>query len=106
MSKYFDLDKLKEMIEAKAETVLPEHKSAFLYISQWLNHLPAADVEPVRHGHWIRRDKNNFECSICERIVGASPSVSVDVINNIFKRCPDCGAKMDGKENEEGAQNV
>lgn len=101
MSRYFDLEKLKEMIEAKAETVLPEHKSALLYISNWFNHLPAADVEPVRHGHWILTQKISenafrYNCSECNRWVqdgaGKNPS-------DRFPYCH-CGAKMDGKKNE------
>lgn len=105
MSRYFDLEKLKEMIEAKAETVLPEHKSALLYISNWFNHLPAADVEPVRHGHWVERtDQSTYisgekqivkYCSVCGE---AAP---YNAVGNQFypARCY-CGAKMDGKENK------
>lgn len=66
--------------------------------------LPAADVQEVKHGHWIAEmrglyhginlldDKqfkglNMYSCSECDEKV-------------IFKGnyCPNCGAKMDGKE--------
>lgn len=46
MSRYIDVDKLKEMIEARAE-MLVEGKEAFYYIANWLNKLPPADVTEV-----------------------------------------------------------
>ena len=49
--------------------------------------MPAADVAPVRHGRWKRCGKNLGECSECGEIVS--------VRNNY---CPNCGAKMDEKE--------
>lgn len=45
MARYYDMDKLKEMIVAKAETLIAG-KEAFLYIAKWLDLLPAADVVP------------------------------------------------------------
>ncbi len=51
----------------------------------------AADVEPVRHGYWAkpldRRMKSRLKCSECGSIAWAS-----------YDYCPNCGAKMDGKE--------
>lgn len=56
---------------------------------------PAADVKPVRHGHWIEwaeffgreTDKKNLGvfCSRCRLYA-----------DNGFDYCPNCGAKMDG----------
>ncbi len=45
MARYYDIDKLKEMIEAKADTLI-EGKEAFLYVAKWLDLLPTADVAP------------------------------------------------------------
>lgn len=56
--------------------------------------LPAADVAPVVHGKW---SDNGIEgsmlvkCSVCGFDCGA----------NSFSYCPNCGAKMDGG-NENG----
>lgn len=59
-----------------------------------INDIPAADVQPVKHGRW-----EHGECSVC----GASPLdhvsgdmyVEVDYYPNY---CPNCGSKnrMDG----------
>ena len=51
---------------------------------------PAADVAPVRHGRWIHYpDCGVTKCSHC----GWSIEECWE-----SKRCPECGAKMDGAE--------
>ena len=67
-----------------------------------LNQFPAADVAPVRHGRWVDKPliksfkHTNIpvvECSAC----GID---FCDIINNhyfMYKYCPNCGAKMDGR---------
>ena len=45
MPRYYDLDKLSEMIEARAAVVF-EGKQAFWHVAKWLDLLPAADVVP------------------------------------------------------------
>ena len=45
MARYIDADKLSEMIQHKADTLIAS-KEAFLYVAGWLNFLPAADVVP------------------------------------------------------------
>lgn len=44
MARYYDLDKLSKLIEARADTML-EGKCAMLYVAKWLNLLPTVDVE-------------------------------------------------------------
>ena len=45
MARYYDMNHLKEMIEAKADTVI-NGAEAFHYIAKWLDLLPPADVVP------------------------------------------------------------
>nr|DAI75747.1 MAG TPA: hydrogenase/urease nickel incorporation protein [Caudoviricetes sp.] len=59
--------------------------------------LPAADVEPVRHGRWLDCEAHNDieQCSECGMIF-SYPSYYR------YKFCPNCGAKMDlGDENND-----
>ena len=56
-------------------------------VLEYAENLPAADVAPVVHARWKRYEKNLGECSECGEIVS--------VRNNY---CPNCGAKMDEKE--------
>ena len=59
--------------------------------------LPREDVEPIVHAYWIRRtwDHRNdyydvldypYRCSACR-----------EKSKELTKRCPNCGARMDGK---------
>lgn len=55
---------------------------------------PAADVEPVRHGHWIPvnteyKHASLHKCSVCGGLLFYE-----------FNYCPNCGAKMEGDEDD------
>ena len=60
-----------------------------------LNSIPAADVQPVKHGRWIKRDCHfDFECkcSVC----GYKDFILTKQDRYWFNRnyCPNCGADM------------
>lgn len=95
MSKYYDLDKLKDMIEAKAETLIGDGAIAFHAVAKWLDFLPAADVAPVVHAHWIYKFQyaNHDHCYICSAC-GMSERVPYRGYEKRFLHCH-CGAKMD-----------
>lgn len=64
-----------------------------------IENAPAADVRPERHGHWERvplddQDEGRFICSKCKEEF-FNPSDDEDMLPNF---CPNCGAKMDGKD--------
>lgn len=66
--------------------------------------LPSADVQPVRHGHWIIKDNPGtgwyrVTCSECGEdvtsvapVIGFFPKAKV-----IWDFCPECGTRMDGE---------
>lgn len=61
--------------------------------------IPAADVAPVVHGHFVH-DGPRFaggvdwwHCSSCGRLVSG--------VETRFDYCPNCGARMDGKDGGE-----
>lgn len=61
--------------------------------------LPAADVEPVRHGRWISlTDCSNagVYCSICHKKVYKEDYAWCNRKNKVRSAyCPNCGSKMD-----------
>jgi len=63
-------------------------------VEKWNKIMPAADVEEVRHGRWIKTDPGNdtlfATCSQC--------NYPVDWWRGKTKYCPNCGARMDGDE--------
>ena len=65
-----------------------------------LDEMPAADVEPVRHGHWYNRG-GRFRCSACDnkallKDIGGTGGWSHEYEQQKSPYCPNCGAKMDG----------
>ena len=101
---------MKEYIEREALLELyqidgPENETGHVplpVIRQNIMDLPTADVVEVRHGRWV--DKTNIsrsaveqrvDCSVCGQIFWSSTVLS-------FNYCPNCGALMDGKEDEHG----
>ena len=67
-----------------------------------IRYMDAADVVPVRHGHWIPLTECANEgvyCSICKKKVWKSDyaQCSKKSRNKLESNyCPNCGAKMDG----------
>ena len=51
--------------------------------------IPAADVEPVRHGHWVKEKPDvliHWHCSVCKNCYYLEePNANY---------CPNCGAKL------------
>ena len=99
-----------EYIEREAAMLLPELPKEYrhyqtdnlddAYEQGWddalccLEHIPAADVAPVVHGHFVH-DGPRFahgvdwwHCSNCGRLASG--------VETRFDYCPWCGARMDG----------
>jgi hypothetical protein len=55
---------------------------------------PTADVVEVRHGEWKRINHGTI-CTNCYRVFDNDFEFSNKDIRTYFKRCPECGAKMD-----------
>lgn len=64
-----------------------------------IENFPIADVVPVVHGRWISKNDHGYEwvfvCSNCDYVDGYP-------FNERPNYCPNCGAKMDEKENGNG----
>ena len=66
--------------------------------SLYIKCIPAADVAPVRHAKWV-----DNHCTACGMMpMGDEMWKNRDFEPPLFERfmdyCPNCGAKMDGKE--------
>ena len=59
-----------------------------------LEMLPAADVAPVVHGKWVYGEDVDIQCSVC----GVDALTEGDYKQVKSRYCPNCGAKMDLKE--------
>ena len=76
---------------------------------QCIKEAKAADVAPVRHGRWERRNMGLWDedyayvCSVCGEVWNLIDSTPED---NNMNYCPNCGALMDGKEDEDGQDPI
>lgn len=66
--------------------------ASFAYDS--IQKIPSADVAPVRHGEWSWRTGNCYKCTACYALTNVEQCMG----EPIYKYCPNCGARMDGKE--------
>ena len=53
--------------------------------------------DAVRHAHWEVNECGEVECNKCGFCIGNADNMN----DYVPKFCPDCGARMDRKENEE-----
>lgn len=101
MAKYIEKSKLeKEILNWAICLNNPDtlSRSDALFV---IDNTEAADVAPVVHGTWLLRHIGHghyWECSICH----ATP---IYVTNNT-NYCPNCGAKMDAKQEEKQCDQI
>ena len=93
MSRYIDADALEKEF---CRGCLNEYIDC---IDCAIANAPTVDAEPVRHGHWIWKERKGireawYQCSECN----AYDLREIDVTSHY---CWACGAKMDGERREE-----
>lgn len=104
MAKYIEREKVLGVInelQRVCATEVPENKAdiyddVFEEVYGEMQRIPAADVQEVKHGEWIKEKPSAFvhwHCSVC------GDCYYLDEPNAEY--CPRCGAKMDGEEGEE-----
>lgn len=95
MTKYIERSKIFEAYEEVQRRTGPWRFEALI------DSIPAADVAPVRHGHWIYDCGNEYadyyHCSEC--------GAEIDLCNEIYTEtkpnyCKNCGARMDKETND------
>jgi hypothetical protein len=64
-----------------------------------IDNMPAANVQPIRHGRWEYYKNNGIfdthKCTLC----GEKYEMYMDIEpTTIYKYCPHCGARMDGEQ--------
>ena len=81
--------------------------SRYFTVKRDIESFPTVDVAPVVHGRWELEygTYGKMLCSVCkkgaliEKIIGDASVITNYVDSNY---CPNCGAKMDEKENDNG----
>nr|DAD55352.1 MAG TPA: zinc-ribbon containing domain [Podoviridae sp. ct5O42] len=95
MAEYIKRDAIKARLEDLVDWCQDLRKPGLEQALAMLNEEPVADVAPVVHGVWVCVNKidpiSGYRCSKCRRRVGF----------DLTPYCPNCGAKMDGGDNDE-----
>lgn len=110
MSRLIDADKT---LKGECESCLCGEGSVNCLVCEIkgvLNDAPTVDAEPIRHGEWVLHGNDDdmgstYFCSQCNFQLDSDLFYSGYeggkwVENNVFKYCPNCGAKMDGERKE------
>lgn len=61
-----------------------------------IDEMPAADVKPVVHAHWIKVTPKHSRCSCCD----VTCLIAVYPTSADANFCPNCGADMRGGSND------
>lgn len=99
MPRYIDKDKLINELKEDCATLIKErwfddYVQGYSSAIEDIIAEPEADVQEVKHGHWIeqakiKKDREvrlvHWQCSLCGCFLGT----------NTANYCPACGAKMD-----------
>lgn len=104
MARYIDADKLIDFImEAYPEWCVNPIRQIFDYI----NSMPTADVQEIRHGKWVQDETaamlNIHICSECRQplMVSETDTDFAKFHLSQVHYCPNCGARMENER--EGA---
>ena len=94
-----DAVKIAEKYGLANGSALGRHTGLADCIARDISGLPAADVAEVVHGEWLRSDDDwnsltTIQCSLCSEEWFFETDDDVSLLN--YKYCPNCGAKMDG----------
>ena len=96
----------KNLVEGAACEADALYKATDIY--NVIKSAPTADVVEVRHGKWIETqeplgwcDVDCAECSVCHESWIIDEDSSIDDYKCMWHYCPNCGAKMDGGDNND-----
>ena len=106
MAEYIDKELVIDTIEELKSKALPK-ALLFDHLKKVIEIFPTEDFAPVKHGHWVYNQNGHdwglgaWECSLCHSVNNNLP-IDKRFSPYVYagsKYCPNCGAKMDGGEN-------
>lgn len=99
MAEYIERQAVIDLLKGAGEASGSPVVDIELTIEAVQNDIPAADVEEVRHGHWMYKrigDHGQTNCSVC----GKRNSTDSVFENPCKPYCPNCGATMDEEDEQ------
>ena len=96
MDKYINADKFIRDLEDEYHGMISDESLKIYKIIQRLNDEPGANVEEVKYGEWSHLGGDEWCCTNCGEVITTEGSWEKPT----KKYCNECGAKMDGGEEE------
>ena len=98
MADYINREVTLKILTRIADCVSDSRRRAVTRCIREIALLPPANVEPVRHGQWLRTDDDwsslvTIQCSACGREWCFEVDEDVQLLG--YNYCPGCGCKMD-----------
>lgn len=108
MAEYIEREALENELNRRLKFLIAEYGEHDQYTSGFddaidqVENFPASDVAPVVHGRWIHNPDYEswaemYMCSACNR----NALTDGDYRHKLSNYCPNCGAKMDGEEQDD-----
>lgn len=97
MAEYISRDKVLSYVYATHSTGGFKSEEDYLWLQEAVVDSAVADVQPVKRGHWIEVTPRHSKCSICD----TTCLIAVYPISKNANYCPNCGARMDGEQNDD-----
>ena len=95
MARYIDIEGAGIGKANREQFLVPEFADGWNAVLKILEKEPTADVVEVKHGEWKKVECGTI-CTNCNRVYDNDFEFLYKQIKEYFKRCPECGAKMDG----------
>ena len=91
-----------DYIERKAFLEHMKKTNRYFDVKFDIEEFPAADVAPVVHTRWAHLGGDEWCCPVCGFIITTEGSWDKPT----KKYCEDCGAKMDGGDNDDKSRDT
>lgn len=98
MAEYIEREALEKALTVAAANDKDKNRRTWAKAICVLHDLPAVDVAPVVHGRWIATHDEFCSCSLCK--------YPVYIAWGQTNYCPNCGAKMDGGDNDDKSRDT
>lgn len=88
--------KIKSSITTENDAWEIGYNTAMAEIMEWIEHIPAADVQPVKHGRWVcvEAEPEEVWCDNCKTTYRSSDLLNIGADDEKVNFCPNCGARM------------
>lgn len=101
MAKYIEKNEAQKRIASIATLAKSDAQEALMgRVLYCIDHIPAADVATVRHGRWLSWDELHGGNTLAKNVLGVFCSKCIRQSDSKTHFCPNCGARMDLKEEE------